>query len=330
MKQFRKLLLIPFLAAGLMLPHAVQAQPMESHTYQTASDVIDEVNALRAEQGLPPYQVNPILMQIAQSHADYQASTGIVTHYGENGSRPYQRALDAGYPVDGDLSTGGFFSENVDAGRNLSAFEVVEGWQEDSLHLNAMISAELEDIGVGVAIAEGVTYYTLVAGKAGDTAILASSSPASPGGDPFASTTGTPSTLQALATNTITDDGIVYHIVQPNEALWSIALAYETTIAELKRLNRLVTDDIFEGQKLVISKQEVETPTPQPSITVTLGIPTSTATLPVTPSSTPTSTPVPTPPASRERGGQIVRGIVLVAVIAAGLGAWLGHRKPSK
>lgn len=171
MKQFRKLLLIPFLAVGLLLPRAVQAQPMESHKYQTASDVIDEVNALRTEQGLPPYQVNPILMRIAQSHADYQASKGIVTHYGENGSRPYQRALDAGYPVDGDLSTGGFFSENVDAGRNLSAFVVVQGWQEDALHLNTMISAELEDIGVGVAIADGVTYYTLVAGRASETAM---------------------------------------------------------------------------------------------------------------------------------------------------------------
>jgi uncharacterized protein YkwD/LysM repeat protein len=330
MKQFRKLLLIPFLVAGFLLPRAVQAQPMESHMYQTASDVIDEVNALRTEQGLPPYQVNTILMRIAQSHADYQASTGIVTHYGENGSRPYQRALDAGYPVDGDLSTGGFLSENVDAGRNLSAFDVVQGWQEDSLHLNTMISAELEDVGVGVAIADGVTYYTLVAGRASETAILASSSPASTGGDPFTSSTGTPSTLQSLATNTITEDGTVYHIVQPNEALWSIALAYETTIAELKRLNRLVTDDIYEGQKLVISKQEVETPTPQPSITVTFGIPTSTATFPVTPSSTPTSTPVPTPPASRERSAQMVGGIVLVAVIAAGLGAWLGRRKSSK
>jgi uncharacterized protein YkwD len=330
MKQFRKLFLIPFLAAGLLLPRAVQAQPMDSSSNQTASDVIDEVNALRAEQGLRPYEVHPILMKIAQSHADYQASTGIVTHYGENGSRPYQRALDAGYPVDGDLSTGGFFSENVDAGRNLSASEVVEGWQGDSLNRNTMISADLQDIGVGVAIADGVTYYTLVAGKASETAVLASASPASGSGDPFASTTGTPSTLQPLATNTITEDGTVYHIVQANEALWSIALAYETTIDELKRLNRLVTDDIYEGQKLVISKQEVETPTPQPSITVTLGIPTSTATVPVTPSATPTSTPIPTPPASRERGGQIVGGIVLVAVIAAGLGAWLGRRKPSK
>ncbi len=302
---------------------------MESSNHQAAADVIDEVNALRAEQGLPAYQVNPILMKIAQSHADYQASTGIVTHYGENGSRPYQRALDAGYPVAGDLSTGGLFSENVDAGRNLSASQVVQGWQEDSLHLNTMISADLQDIGVGVAIADGVTYYTLNAGQASEIEVLASSSPASNGGDPFASSTGTPSTLQLLATNTITEDGTVYHIVQAKEALWSIALAYETTIDELKRLNRLVTDDIYEGQKLVISKQEVETPTPQPSITVTFGIPTSTATFPVTPSLTPTSTPIPIPPASRQRGGQIVGGIVLVAVIAAGLGAWLGRRKSS-
>jgi len=109
--------------------------------------------------------------------------------------------------------------------------------------------------------------------------------------------------------------------------LWSIALAYDTTVAELKRLNKLPTDEIFIGQKLLISKVEVDTPTPLPSITVTFGIPTSTATRPVTPLPTFTATPVPTPPASRESGGMILGGIVLAALLAAGLGAWYGRKK---
>lgn len=330
MKQLRNLIPLLFLTMGLLLPTRVGAQPSKYAASLDASDVIAEVNALRAVQGLAPYVVDPVLMEIAQSHAEYMASSGIVTHYSADGSRPYQRAIAAGYPLAGDISRGGFFSENVDSGSDLSAAEVVQGWQDDPLHLSTMISSDLKEIGVGVSVANGITYYTLDAALASDSAVLTSSSPTSGGGNPFSSTTGTPFTGTPVITSTISEDGTVYHIVQANEALWSIALAYDTTIAELKRLNKLVTDDIFEGQKLVISKKEVETPTPEPSITVTLGIPTSTATSPVTPTATFTPTPIPVPPASRQTSSMVVGGIILIAVIAAGLGTMLGRRKSAK
>jgi uncharacterized protein YkwD len=331
MKKFIKRIinLIPllFVAISLLLPREVQAQPGMYSPNSSASEVISEVNALRASHGLPPYQVNSILMAVAQSHAEYQASLGTVTHYSADGSRPSQRAQAAGYPVAGDLSQGGFFSENV--GSADSASEIVEHWQGDTLHLTTMISPDLQDVGVGVAIANGVTYYTLDAGLARNTAGAVSSLPPATDNDPFFSATGTPSTLQPLTTSTPEADGTVYHIVLANEALWSIALAYDTTIAELKRLNRLATDEIFIGQKLVISQVEVPTSTVEPTITVTLGIPTSTATLPVTPSATSTATPVPTPPASRENGSVVVGGILVIALFGAALGTWLGRRKPS-
>jgi uncharacterized protein YkwD len=327
MKKSINLIPLLFLTLSLLLPQKVQAQPTQLSLELSASEVINEVNTLRASNGLPPYQVNSILMSIAQSHAEYQASLGTVTHYSADGSRPSQRAQAAGYPVAGDLSRGGFFSENV--GSADSASEIVQQWQGDTLHLTTMISPDLQDVGVGVAIANGVTYYTLDAGLARNTAVAASTLPAATDNDPFFSATGTPSTLQPLAISTPEEDGTVYHIVQANEALWSIALAYDTTIAELQKLNRLATDEIFIGQKLVISQVEVPTSTVAPTITVTLGIPTSTATLPVTPSATFTVTPVPTPPASRENGSVVVGGILLIALFGAALGTWLGSRKPS-
>lgn len=300
---------------------------MQFSANSNAYDVIAEVNSLRAENNLIPYQVNSILMGIAQDHAEYLASTGVVTHYGADGSRPYQRAIGAGYSVAGDLSNGGFFSENVQSGADLSASGVVDIWKSDSAHLDAMLSADLKDIGVGVAITDGITYYVLDVGLS-SAAALVSPLPTGSGGDPFAVSTSTSSTFQSLATSTALDDGSVYHIVQENEALWSIALAYDTTIAKLKKLNRLPSDEIFVGQKLLISKTEVDTPTSVPSITVTFGIPTSTSTKPVTPLPTFTHTPVPTPPASRQNGSMIVGGIVFAALLAAGLGAWFGRKKP--
>lgn len=323
MKPFRNLTVLLSLAFGLLLPAEVRAQPEPL----SASEVISEVNALRIASGLPPYEVNSILMAIAQSHAEYQASTGVVTHYGVDGSRPYQRAISAGYSVAGDLSRGGFFSENVGTANSASA--IVGSWQADSLHLNTMTSPDLQDIGVGMAVANGVTYYTLDAGLSSESPVVTSPLPSAVGGDPFSAATGTPSTLQPVTTSTAVEDGTTYHVVQANEALWSIALAYDTSIAELKKLNILVTDEIFVGQKLVISKIVLPTPTVEPSITVTFGIPTSTATLPVTPSPTFTSTPIPAPPASRKSGGMIVGGILVIALIGAALGTWLGRRKPS-
>jgi uncharacterized protein YkwD len=323
---FKTTLPLLFLTLSLLLPKGVQAQPAQFSANPNAYDVIAAVNAIRAERGLVPYQVNSILMAIAQSHAEYQASSGVVTHYGANGSRPYQRAIAAGYSVAGDLSSGGFFAENIQSGADLSALDVVKIWQADSIHLNVMISPNLKDVGVGVAIAGGVAYYTLDAGLSSDSTII-SPPPAGSGDDPFASPTATRTTSQPVATSTALEDGTVYHIVQANEALWSIALAYDTTVAQLKKLNKLATDDIFVGQKLLISKVELDTPTPQPSITVTLGIPTSTATKPVTPSPTFTATPIPIPPASRQSGTTMVGGIIFAAFLAAGLGAWFGRKK---
>ena len=134
-------------------------------------------------------------------------------------------------------------------------------------------------------------------------------------------------TSTLIRTSTPEVDGTVYHIVQQDEALWSIALAYNTTVEQLKFLNHLNNNEIFIGQKILIVRPVVITETPSPTVTVTLGIPTSTATHPVTPTATSTSTPLPVPPASRQTSRLVVVAIVFTALLAAGMGAWLGAKK---
>ena len=138
-------------------------------------------------------------------------------------------------------------------------------------------------------------------------------------------TFGTP--IAIIHTSTPLEDGRVFHIVQADEALWSIALAYNTTIEQLKLLNSLSNNEIFIGQKLLIERPEISTETPTPTLTVTLGIPTSTNTQPVIPTATATATPLPVPPASRQTGGIVLGVIVLAALLGAGIGAWLGAKK---
>lgn len=102
---------------------------------------------------------------------------------------------------------------------------------------------------------------------------------------PFERTRANPAIFTATAwtqtTSVITStplvDGTIYRVVQFNEALWSIALAYNTPVEQLKLLNSFSTNDIYEGQKLLIQGPEIRTATPEITITATFGIPTSIA-----------------------------------------------------
>lgn len=340
MKRFSYWILILLLTLifSLIPSEQVIAQPGAFSPDFAAQELIDEVNALRSSNGLPPYKVNSTLMDVAQDHADYLATKNIVTHFGADGSRPYQRAVAAGYAVAGDLSAGGSFGENVHSGANLSSKGIVTFWQSDTVNSETMLSEIFVDVGVGEATATGITYYVLVAGLEGDalpvitasTTTVSTTSASTPSALEFVIATaggfGTPAIIVSLSTPL--ENGEIFHIVKKNEGLWSIALAYSTTVEQLKLLNGLATDEIFEGQNLLVFRPLPDTATPTlPAATATLGIPTSTPTLPASPTATSTATPVPTPPVSRQSSGIVVGAIVLAALFAAGIGAWLGRKK---
>jgi LysM repeat protein len=236
-------------------------------------DLINEVNNLRASNGLPPYSIDQRLMSIAQSHTDYQASIGTVTHYGPDGSRPFQRALAAGYPVAGDLSLGGFFSENIISGKNLTVSGAVISWQGDSPHLNTMLSSTSQDIGAGVTIVDETVYYTIDVGLASDSPI---SNPIEGSQEsPYIN----PININQIITSTPNSDGSIIHVVSLGETLWGISQVYAVPVEEVLRLNNLTNDYIFVGDELLIKEKNTETPTfvasstqiitPSPSLTST-------------------------------------------------------------
>lgn len=319
MSRFWMTLPLLFLTVVLIPRQGAGAQPGHFSPNLAAADLIEAINVLRESNGLEPYEPNSILMSIAQTHANYISGTGVLTHFDAQGRRPYQRALEAGYPVGGDLTTGGVFTEIIHAASGATDEEVIAAWKSNESDSADLLSPFFKDVGVGIAAANGKTYYVFVAGaqQTEDAAMP----------DDFG--TGAP-TLTAGTTipNTPLPGGEIYHIVQKNEALWSIALLYGTSIQELKLLNSLSSDEIFEGQRLLIRRANTATPTPTIEIlTATLGIPTSTATKPVTPTITQTPTPLPAPPTSMKSGGAIVGGITLTALLSAGLFAFIGRKK---
>jgi uncharacterized protein YkwD len=305
-----------FLTFILLPSERAVAQPNVFSTNRAAPELIEKVNELRASKDLPPYEPNSILTSIAQTHANYIASTGVLTHFDNQGKRPYQRAIAAGYGVAGDLSLGGLLTEAIYSGSGISDDDAISAWQANRADQVALLSSDYEDVGVAITAANGITYYVLIAASETDD-VLPLVSPAA-----VTQSTGT------FLPNTPLAGGEIYHVVQKDEALWSIAITYGTTIAELKILNGLAGDEIFEGQRLLVRRASTETPVPSPvPVTATLGLITSTATLPVTPTITQTPTPLPTPPATLQSGGMVVGGIVVAALIAAGLFSLLGRHK---
>jgi LysM repeat protein len=179
-----------------------------------------------------------------------------------------ERLLAAGYPLAGDLSLGGFRSENITSGNETkSAQDAVNGWTGDAPHLTTMISSDLTEIGAGVSINAGRVYYVIdcalpttngLAQPAAATAIAAAPTLSPGGGVVFPVVLSTPNA-----------NGDIIHEVKAGQSLWQIAIAYETKIDEIKRLNNLFTNDIYPGEKLVIRMVQLETTsTPLESATV--------------------------------------------------------------
>jgi uncharacterized protein YkwD len=233
--------------------------PPTSHTsnisdplYSTSSDLLAEVNKIRISSGLTPYRMNPILMSIAKSQAEYEQLIGSQTDISSDGLLPFQRALLAGYPVAGNVTTNvGFLSELLYGGVSVTAKDAVQWWYNDAGHEPYLMSAIYQDIGAGVAQSNNTFYYVIVVAL-------------SSGGTPAPITPPPPQRTASpiIVISTPNEDGSIYHIVQRGDTPLGIALAYGISLSSLYKLNNLTEKSlIYVGGKLVIRIANTPTPT---------------------------------------------------------------------
>jgi LysM repeat protein len=262
------------------------------------------------------------------------AVTGNVSHTGAGGSTVTQRLLSLGYPLAGDLSLGGFRSENITSGNEeMSAQEAVNRWTGDAPHLTTMISPDLTEIGAGVTVLDGRVYYVIDCARPTDSGIPQGVDPSAPGASPAAGPTlppGVSGIMIPVVVVTPNAAGDVIHEVKAGQTLWQIAISYETKIDEIKRLNNLFDNEIYPGTRLLVKKGvflattvPVETPIPETGAAATI--------LPATQAAqTPTrvTAPAAMPVTSGTRNTlQIAVGIIALAVLGGGVVAWWGSRK---
>jgi uncharacterized protein YkwD len=310
-----------------IVPYRVAlANPSGSLSLQTtANDLIAAVNALRIANGLPAYTANPILMQVAQDHANYMAATGQVAH------RPglTQRILDAGYPLAGDLSQGGFRAENITGG-NKTAAQAVQQWTGDALHTNTMLSPNLTEIGAGVAQVRGRYYLVIDCARPTTSGQPQAYTPVP--GDTETESFSSSDFIVPITITTPDENGLVFHEVQYGQTLWAIAIEYGVKIDEIRALNNLgTTIEIYQGDRLLIRQgappsavtatvENIQTQTGSvQTATVTIY---STSTLPLTAT---TTMMVENPQINSVAG--ITVGIVLAALLFAGMVTWMSSRK---
>ena len=320
---FRSLQVLTAIILTLFLCASTTASYAETEgkpaTAGSPYDLIDAVNALRASYGLTPYSISTTLMETAQSHADYMAATGSVSHTGAGGSSVTDRLLAAGYPLAGDLSWGGFRSENITSGsEGKTAAEAVNQWAGDALHLNTMISPNLTEIGAGVSVNGGRVYYVIDCAQPTNSDIPPTAGTSVPG-DTTAPLVG--DVMIPVVVVTPNADGDLIHEVKAGQTLWQIAISYETKIDEIKRLNNLFDNDTYPGMKLLVKKGIVLSPNLQATLTST-SQPLQTATLDALIATFKSNESSTTP--TRSIVGYVI-GIVVIALFGGGLFMWLGN-----
>ncbi len=279
----RKFILTTFIVILLALIPSVKPQYDVKAQTVSASDLIDWMNGLRQANGYSPMVRDSLLDSSAASAAYAMAANGC----GHPGGK-MERIAATGYGGGATF----FATENIACANSadLGWFAQYDVWG-DPEHQYPATDAQYTHVGAfAYTASDGVTYYVLhAASYPGSSSSSGSSSSA-------AVNTPAPTVQQVEPVYTVTpqEDGSIVHTVRYGQTLYTIAVWYGVTIDQIKTLNGLTDNNIYEGEKLIIHQAPSITMTP--TITPTISRPTRTPTntkVPTTPA--PVLTPTPTP-----------------------------------
>lgn len=117
------------------------------------------VNAYRKANGLKPLTLNASLTEAAKNHSRDLAKWDRISHYGSDGSNPWDRVKRAGYRAK-------VAAENVGTGQ-AAIEEVFKGWQDSPGHNKNLLLKDAEHMGIALVQddkTEFKTFWTLVIG----------------------------------------------------------------------------------------------------------------------------------------------------------------------
>ena len=138
---------------GVAPVQATQALPTVD---EIRAEMIERINQVRREHGVSELIVNQSLMNAAQECS--------ARHYTSHHNREECEAVaDAGYPH----GFGSNLTVLVGTGVSNIAEKAVTNWENSPGHLETMVDADYEEVGVGVTIDNGRTFCYMFAGAPG-------------------------------------------------------------------------------------------------------------------------------------------------------------------
>lgn len=123
------------------------------------AEALKMVNAYRKKHGLPPLAMDRRLKQAAQAHAQDLAENDRISHFGSDGSDPWERVSRTGFEPK-------VAAENVGTGQ-LSFGEVFREWQLSPDHNKNLLLPDATHMGVAVMNKPDTqfkTFWSLVVG----------------------------------------------------------------------------------------------------------------------------------------------------------------------
>ncbi len=131
-----------------------------SATRLNAEMARDIINGYRKEKGLKPLKLNPELTEAAKGHSRDLSKWDRISHYGSDGSNPWDRVKRSGYKAR-------LAAENVGTGQ-IDFTEVMKGWKESPGHNKNLLLGDAEHMGIALVQdpkTEFKSFWTLVLGS---------------------------------------------------------------------------------------------------------------------------------------------------------------------
>lgn len=120
----------------------------------------DIINQYRHDKGLKPLRLNAELTEAAKAHSRDLAKWDRISHYGSDGSNPWDRVKRTGYKAR-------LAAENVGTGQ-VDFAEVFRGWQESPGHNKNLLLTDAQEMGLALVQdpkTEFKSFWTLVIGS---------------------------------------------------------------------------------------------------------------------------------------------------------------------
>jgi uncharacterized protein YkwD len=141
-------------------PHGALADRDYTGTALNPERARDLINQYRHEKGLKPLRLNAQLSAAAKDHSRDLAKWDRISHYGSDGSNPWDRVKRAGYRAR-------LAAENVGTGQ-VSFEEVMRGWKESPGHNKNLLLGDAQEMGLALVQdpkTEFKSFWTLVIGS---------------------------------------------------------------------------------------------------------------------------------------------------------------------